>query len=346
MAVDLLNSNKKISEGKQMHIFAELGLHILFWLLYFFFPYLQHGSQEGFNFNWNLSVVSVISLILSIYLVQLLLYYKTPKKWLIAIAILVVIGIIGIACLYQQSFCECPIRMCLLHKLTKFTLIQGLFIGLFFFKKNAQTQRALQYSENKRIEAELEGLKSQLNPHFLFNTLHMLYADALNSDSVLADKILKLSDGLHYMLHEGNNSLVPVEKEIQFITNYIELQKARLGNKVEVQFRVDENNHRKLIPTLLLLTFVENAFKYTSMMPGNYLPINIDIQTQNSEFVMLVKNYFVPEKLIKRSVLLKKSGIGIDITKKRLSLIFNENYQLNISNENDLFIVYLKLPLQ
>jgi len=173
----------------------------------------------------------------------------------------------------------------------------------------------------------------------------MLYADAIDTDKALADKILKLSDGLHYTLHEGNKPYVAIDKEINFLENYIDLQKARLGDKVKVQYNTSVDNLNYIIPTLLLTPFVENAFKYTSLMPGNHLLINIKILAENNQLIFIVSNYFVPEKFVKRLTFVKKSGIGVGLTRKRLDLLFENNYDLDIRQNDDLFSVNLKFSL-
>ena len=115
--------------------------------------------------------------------------------------------------MYKVSDCECNFRICLINKSVEYAFVNAFFLAIIGFKKYILSQQALQKSEEERVRAELKGLKAQINPHFLFNTLNMLYANATEIDKPLADKILKLSDNLHYLLHEGGKQQVPLIKE-------------------------------------------------------------------------------------------------------------------------------------
>jgi two-component system LytT family sensor kinase len=192
--------------------------------------------------------------------------------------------------------------------------------------------------ENEKLATELSFLKSQINPHFLFNTLNNIYSLALVRSEATADAVLKLSSIMRYVLSETKHETVALEKEIQFIKHYIELQKVRLTDKVTIEFIVEGETEKMEIAPLLLIPFVENAFKY-------------GISTkEKSKLLFVIKEhenniYFTSEN---RVVFRDKgnddnTGIGLKNTKRRLELLYPQKHTLSVSEENNLFIVNLIL---
>jgi len=192
--------------------------------------------------------------------------------------------------------------------------------------------------ENQRLSAELSFLKSQVNPHFLFNTLNNIYALSVNNDPVAAESILKLSQLLRYLLQEAQNETVSINKEIEHLRQYIDLQKLRLTKKVTVNFEMAFDSSGFSIAPLLLLPFVENAFKY-GISAHEESKIEIKLSYKSSVFEFTVNNTLNNGSRVD----IESTGIGVDNVRKRLELSYPGNFELNIKSNTVSHSVYLKI---
>jgi LytS/YehU family sensor histidine kinase len=229
-------------------------------------------------------------------------------------------------------------------------LIRHISISLFFFawfsiKKLYIKQQEIESIKTKEQQAQLRMLKGQINPHFLFNTLNTIYASALNKDDMTPDLILKLSDNFRYLLHEGQENVVPLNSEIQHLKDYVNLQKERWASKVIIKWNEKIDEYMQKIPPLLLISFVENAFKYSSMLTGKNHEISLSLQLQEKQFSFRCENNFnnIVDKEIDSNW--RKSGIGIENTKKRLQLLFPNKHNLSIGTDKQKFTVDLSIAL-
>ncbi|HTI10153.1 MAG TPA: sensor histidine kinase [Puia sp.] len=194
---------------------------------------------------------------------------------------------------------------------------------------------------NEKLNAELSFLKAQINPHFLFNTLNNIYALASTQSEYTAPAIMKLSSIMRYVLTEARNDLVPLEKEIQFTTHYIELLKMRLTDKSTIDFTVKGDPLGKQIAPLLLLPFVENAFKY-GISTRERSPIIILLEIKEDSLYFSVSNH----KHINTSLkVADNTGIGINNTKRRLDLLYDDRHALAIKDEAGIFTVHLNIQV-
>jgi sensor histidine kinase YesM len=192
---------------------------------------------------------------------------------------------------------------------------------------------------NEKLKAELSFLKAQINPHFLFNTLNNIYALATDQSEHTAAAVLKLSSIMRYVLTEARNDLVPLEKEIQFTTHYIELQKMRLTDKSSVDFTINGEPTGIQIAPLLFLPFVENAFKY-GISTRELSPITIILEIKKYSLYFSVSN----QKHIHAALrMADNTGIGIDNTRRRLDLLYPDQYTLTIDDGAGSFTVHLKI---
>ncbi|WP_188927770.1 sensor histidine kinase [Puia dinghuensis] len=194
---------------------------------------------------------------------------------------------------------------------------------------------------NEKLKAELSFLKAQINPHFLFNTLNNIYALASAQSEQTAPAIMKLSSIMRYVLTEARNDLVPLEKEIQFTSHYIELQKMRLTDKTIIDFTVLGDPMGRQIAPLLLLPFVENAFKY-GISTRERSPITILLEIKRDSLYFSVCNQKHPNTMLRVS---DNTGIGISNTKRRLDLFYEDRYALDIDDKTHDFSVKLKIPV-
>ena len=192
--------------------------------------------------------------------------------------------------------------------------------------------------ENEKLATELSFLKSQINPHFLFNTLNNIYSLALVKSEATADAVLKLSSIMRYVLSETKHDTVPLDKEIQFIRHYIELQKVRLTDKVTIEFNVEGETEGKQIAPLILIPFVENAFKYgVSTKETSKLLFEVKAKADSISFT--AQNDMISHDSGNEN----NTGIGLKNTKRRLELLYPDAHKLTVTEENKQFIVNLIL---
>ncbi|NCI48262.1 sensor histidine kinase [Sediminibacterium soli] len=197
-------------------------------------------------------------------------------------------------------------------------------------------QRAAQ-AEADRANAELSFLKAQINPHFLFNTLNNIYSMAVTGHRHTADMLMKLSNIMRYVTDDVNSDFVPLQNEVDCISDYIDLQQLRLGQKTTLQYAVNGDTDNRLIAPLLLMTFVENVFKYgISKQEASELTIRLDIEA--GRICFYTANRVFPMQ--RRD---DRTGIGIANTRKRLAHLYPSGHSLQIKEENDLFIAELCL---
>ncbi len=198
----------------------------------------------------------------------------------------------------------------------------------------------LRQLEKEKLVAQISSLKSQINPHFLFNTLNNIYATAIDASPRTADMVDKLSEMMRYTMKETQNDFVPLEEEINYLNNFIELQKLRLESKIKFEYEIEGDFVELQIAPMLLIPFVENAFKYGVNSEQNS-NIRIDIKANESELHFLVAN----KKVDIKSGINEHSGLGIENTKHRLNLIYPSKHLLTINETENDFIVSLHINL-
>lgn len=196
-------------------------------------------------------------------------------------------------------------------------------------------KRALQ-AEAEKAQAELAFLKAQINPHFLFNTLNNIYSLAITNSTHTASSIMKLSNILRYVTDEVKQDHVPLQQEIDCIQDYIDLQQLRLGKKTIVTFNITGNTAPLSIAPLVLMTFVENAFKH-GISNHQASSIDISLEAGSQTIVFRCSNALFPRKQTDRT------GIGIANTRQRLEHLYDGKHQLTIGTDNNRYTVVLVL---
>lgn len=200
--------------------------------------------------------------------------------------------------------------------------------------KNLQLQK-------ENAESQLRLLTAQVHPHFLFNTLNNIYSQTQLESPKGSKMIMGLSDILRYILYEGQKPLVPLTQELQLIIEYVNLEKIRYGNKLEVDVLIPATPSNLYIAPLLLLPFVENCFKHGTSNVLENPWINLTIALNDTTLTMKLMNGKVPAKENEQ----KRSGIGINNVRKRLDLLYKDKYDLQIREEEDVFVVDLRVEL-
>lgn len=199
----------------------------------------------------------------------------------------------------------------------------------------------LRQLEKEKLVAQISSLKSQINPHFLFNTLNNIYATAIDTSPRTADMVDKLSEIMRYTMKETLNDFVPLDEEINYLNNYIDLQKVRLESKIKFDYTIEGSFTELQIAPMLLIPFVENAFKYgVNSEQNSYIRINITVN--ESELHFLVANSKVN---LQSDINESSNGIGLENTKHRLNLIYPASHLLSIKETENDFIVSLHINL-
>ncbi|MXV17203.1 sensor histidine kinase [Hufsiella ginkgonis] len=196
---------------------------------------------------------------------------------------------------------------------------------------------------NAALQAELNFLKAQIHPHFLFNTLNNLYALTLNGSPQAPDVVLKLSDMMRYMLYECSTDDIELQKDVTILEEYIGLEKIRYEDRLEFSFSITGEIDRQRIAPLLLLPLVENAFKHgTSEVIGDTW-INVNLQLKGDRLILKVSNS-KPQAAATSQVY--SGHIGLTNLKKRLELLYGDAYKLKFFDEEELFLAVLEIDLQ
>jgi hypothetical protein len=208
-----------------------------------------------------------------------------------------------------------------------------------FFKLFTIKQRDWMRTQQERLTAELQLLKAQVHPQFLFNTLNNIYSCSINNSPKTPTLILKLSSLLSYMLYDCKAEEVRLEKEIEIIKNYIDLEKDRYGNRIEISWSVEGDVKNKFISPLLMLPFLENAFKLSISEQIEKPWVSVDISVKSDILRCKIansKNEFAPYT---------ENGIGITNVKKRLEFIGRGGYELKLNDEGNFLVVSLLVKM-
>jgi hypothetical protein len=221
------------------------------------------------------------------------------------------------------------------------TLFIIVFVSLLRFVEDwFEMEANKKEMENERLTSELRFLKAQINPHFLFNTLNNLYYLAFKQSPNTTEVIAKLSQMMRYMIYDSNHPRVALEKEIEYMSNYISLEKMRLNNEVPIRFEVTGNTEGVMIAPLIFITFLENAFKHgiSNIAGDSWVEAEIHIDGKLCTYTVANGKIAEPAKTVT-----EKSGIGLQNLKRRLELTYPDHYDLCIEDLPDVYRVKLKL---
>ena len=215
-----------------------------------------------------------------------------------------------------------------------------LFIIITFFSLSMKMDERWRKAEKDKLGAELSYLKAQINPHFLFNTLNSIYSLALEKSDYTATAVVKLSGLMRYVITDASKDFVSLEKEINYIRDYVDLQKIRIGNTAEVQFNIEGDYQLKKIYPLLLMAFIENAFKY-GVNPETFARIVILISITERHLKLVVENQKVNPLALED----ESSKVGLENTINRLKLIYASRYVLKVDELPKNYKVELTIEL-
>lgn len=210
------------------------------------------------------------------------------------------------------------------------------------FKKSYEQERTAQETAREKLNAELNFLKGQIHPHFLFNTLNNLYSLTLQQSPVAPQIVLKLSELISYMLYDSQSPEVTLAQEIKHICNYVELEKLRYGRRLDVSINVSGEVNTQRIAPLLLIPFVENAFKHGVSNETDTVWVTISIRIKTGWLNVLVENSCSANEVSHESKNFNQ-GIGLQNVMRRLHLLYPGSHQLELTRDEERFLADLKL---
>jgi sensor histidine kinase YesM len=258
-------------------------------------------------------------------------------------ALIMTAGIWGI---YQMEGAKFPVTLLQEYSYVLIGNIYTVFIivAVRSIKDKIRSDRRTALLEKEKTENELRFLKSQMNPHFLFNAINSIYVLIKKDPDFAGLTLVKFADMLRYQLYECNADVIPIEKEISYLENYIQLEKLRKGEMVNTSFSVSASTGKFSIAPLLLIPFVENAFKYVSSCPGKDNFVMVDLNYQDNIFELSVENSMDEDAMMPKEK--TWGGIGLENVRRRLQLIYDGCYALDISTKDDVFSVLLTIKIQ
>lgn len=335
--------------------------HIIFWAIYFTFNFLRWGSYFNdylYSFKSNL-----LGFPIHITLTYFTIYFLIPKyifkrKFITFIVVLIFTIFVMVVIKYLLTFFlisynvwpEGPETHSLTFNYTIVMMLGELYVISFVASIKLtmdwlrETGRVAKL-EKEQLETELRFLRAQISPHFFFNTLNNIYALSLEKSDKTPDTIIKLSDLMRYVLYETRDKNQSLRKEIVFIKNYLDLEKIRYNENLQLSFEVTGDPKGKKIAPMLLVQFIENAFKHGANKSIGKVKIDITARIEEKFLYFRISN--TKPKNQQPGSKKQSGGIGLSNVEKRLKLRYGEHeYRMDIFDESDEYIVNLKLKLR
>jgi two-component system LytT family sensor kinase len=331
--------------------------HYVLWLLYFlFWVYVISPGVTKIDFFINSAVIVAVHIVVSYFNIYFLFPAYLQKRsyvlYVLAIILTITLGTlveagvflaIDTIALEEKAGLLSP--RFLLTTAMAITYTVAITMSLKLVKHWYEKERLAKELTKLNTETELKYLKSQINPHFLFNSLNSIYALSLQKSDLAPELILKLSDILRYILYEGSEKKVSLSQEVKYLKSYLELEKVRHGKRMELTLDIEGDTEAQEIAPMLLIPFVENSFKHgvSKDRAGGYVNVKLKSDHQNIHFEI------VNSKPLNGSEIKKdmnyKGGIGLVNVKKRLNLLYPKKYNLNIGESDKEFKVELDIQL-
>ena len=338
-----MTSSLIFSSGKSSH---RLLYHFLFWLAYYAFAVsVSLGIHRIYDWHFYLDLLSLVVpdmalVYLHLYLLLPLLFKRRHVYYVLSLAACIFLHAaltIRMHRMYAEAGTEvyryiedfnvANFAAAAINALVLLGLTTGIKLVLDFRER-----------EKQHIRTELDLLKSQMHPHFFFNTLNNLYSLTVQKSDLAPEVVLKLSDLLSYMLYESGAARVPLEKEIANLENYMALERLRFGNRISLAFDKEGETLAVLVPPLILLAFVENSFKHGLKDQAGPLHIALSLKVEAGHLAFSISN---PAPRASGDT----GGIGLKNVTRRLALLYGSRYTLDAGQHADRFHVHLKIPL-
>lgn len=338
-----------------MHRYKEIFIHVLFWAVYVLSEYLAnmfHLSRDQRMEFLLMTIYTLPLLMIPTYFITLVAiprYLRRDKAWLFILTVLVVFFLVFysrlrllelINYLQDDVYFRMPPSKIVKNVIRDYSLI-ALAVCLHIIgdwkkkeKMNAQLIKA-------KADAEIQLLKAQLHPHFLFNTLNNIYSLALSNSDLVADSILRLTELLDYLVYWANKKTVPLAREVQLIHNYLELERLRYGDTLELDACLPDQNDSLLVSPLILLPFVENCFKHGGRGKNGRFEVELRLEVAE-KLSFYIRN---SKKNIKKQED-QNGGVGLENIRKRLAYIYPGRHRLETTDSEDFFTVTFELEFK
>ncbi len=331
--------------------------HIILWLVYYlFWVYVLSPGITKADFYINSFVIVMIHALVSYFniyfLFPLFLQKRAYIKYFVAIVLTISLGSLVEAAVFTKlntianefkSGLLSP--RFLLSTAMAITYTTAITMSLKLVKHWYEKERLAKELEKINAETELKYLKSQINPHFLFNSLNSVYALALQKSDLAPELILKLSDILRYILYEGSEKKVSLTQELKYLKSYLELEKVRHGNRMELDIEIVGNTDNKEIAPMLLIPFVENSFKHGlgKDMDKGYVKVQVNSETNELKFAIANSKPKKGNEISRQNGY--QGGIGLINVKKRLDMLYPKKHNLTMGSTEGEFKVELNINL-
>ena len=330
------------------------NLHLLFWILLSIFLLVLDRSEYQLFIKISRSLISTGFFAAIVYVNWNILIprFLKQRNWILYLVSLILLAILvtppQVLALFLLYDDYPSIQQLFYHK-QNILFFQSIFIGVSSaaFKITQDWlghERDSKDLKSQNLASELNFLKSQINPHFLFNTLNNLYALSLKKSDQAPETVLMLSEMMRYMLYECNVERVLLQKEINYIKNYLELEKIRLGENFDIYFHVEGEAKELQIAPLMFIPFIENSFKHgmNTLLSDGFVHINMKIE--EGEVSMKIANR-KGAKIDNPEKRKQSGGIGLINIKRRLKLIYPKKHRLSFEETSDEYAVKLNIQL-
>ncbi len=341
------------------------GQHLIFWIISYLFFILFYGRA---NRDYPTTVIFAsllfpLAIITGYFLNYWLIpyYFYTSRYWhfvlflsytivftmwgevMISLFVFVTVSNFHVSKLDPASFDVVFLLVGLYFVIIGFIAIEQLKSAFRIMKENTRLEKIRMETELKLHESELKLLRAQLNPHFLFNTLNNLYGLTLEKSDIAPGLVLKLSDLMDYMLYRCNRPKVNLKNEVDYLSNYVDIEHIRYGDKLQIQFEKKGPFHELEIAPMILLPFFENTFKHGASKSGKHPFVFIQIQVEGRKLLVNIKNSHQHKGPGNNDS--PQNGIGLKNASRRLQLVYPDKYSLKIKSTATCFEVNLEIVL-
>ncbi|MFN8256051.1 MAG: histidine kinase [Bacteroidales bacterium] len=322
--------------------------HFIFWIVWYFFYTFTYstGGLEKVQFIQNFYLLPVRMAATYSLIYWILPEFLLKKKHLLFIVIAVIHAVLfGLSVwlvLYIYSGFQSFDTMPFIRPLVLNYQIPATAAAIYLFKRFYKIKQYSLRLENEKLESELKLLKSQIHPHFLFNTLNNLYALTLKKSDKAPEMVIQLSNLLEYSLYSDKKNEVSLNEEVKQILGYIDLEKLRFGHRLKIDVEINGDMEALNIAPLMLLPFVENSFKHGASKDLKSPFISLNVLVSGNQLQFSIKNSYHREAGNSEGF---KEGIGLKNVKRRLELLYPGKHRLEIIPKNDIFDVNLTMEL-
>ena len=335
-----------------------IGWHLIFWVCLFLYEWLPSSSiHDCYQVAFNAAVLNVPIIMIATYFTTFITverFLLNKNYWAFALSLLgslIVFGMmrrtVNFYMLFTVLYPQKAVTLFYLPKIIMDAVNVHLFAGLgsmiYIIRKWTEQQRVNEKLMKEKLAAELDLLKSQVQPHFIFNTLNNIYMLSLKQSPQTSEMIYRLSALLSYMLYDSKRQFIEVEKEVDYIKNYINLEKIRYGERLDVQLTVFNNRQTLYVPPLLFLPLVENAFKHGVSNAVEDSWVHIDVSLKKKTLIFKIENSISSDKYESNGF---GNGLGLDNLRRRLDILYPNRHELKLINDECSHLAVLKLNFE